>query len=70
MVESSTVFSPLLMAAAYASFEMAEFIMNLLPIEKIVTSDGMVINAEQESHRAMSEETALFNDRNASLCYD
>ena len=28
-------FSPLLMAAAYASLEMAEFIMNLLPLKKL-----------------------------------
>ena len=51
-------FSPLLMAAAYASFGNGGIYNEPITIEKIVTSDGMVINAEQESHRAMSEETA------------
>lgn len=51
-------FSPLLMAAAYAAFGNGGIYNEPITIDKIVTSDGTVINAEQESHRAMSEETA------------
>ncbi len=51
-------FSPLLMAAAYATFGNGGIYNEPITINKIVTSDGTVINAEQESHRAMSEETA------------
>ena len=54
----SSGFSPLQMAAAYATFGNGGIYNEPIMIEKIVTSDGTVIKADQESHRAMSEETA------------
>lgn len=54
----SSGFSPLEMAGAYATFGNGGIYNEPITIEKIVQSDGTVIEAEQESHRAMSEETA------------
>lgn len=51
-------FSPLLMAGAYATFGNGGIYNEPITITKIVKSDGTVIQAEQDSHRAMSEETA------------
>ncbi|MDE5978339.1 MAG: PBP1A family penicillin-binding protein [Turicibacter sp.] len=51
-------FSPMQMAAAYATFGNQGIYNEPITIERIITNDGTVINANQESHRAMSEETA------------
>lgn len=53
-----TGFSPLQMAGAYATFGNGGIYNEPITIDKIVTSDGTVIEANQKSHRAMSEETA------------
>ena len=51
-------FSPLQMAAAYAAFGNGGQFNSPTTIEKIVRYDGEVIYAQQQSHRAMSPETA------------
>lgn len=51
-------FSPLLMAGAYATFGNGGIYNEPITITKIVANDGTVIQSKQESHRAMSEETA------------
>lgn len=55
---ASTGYSPLQMAAAYATFGNGGIYNEPITVEKIITNDGTVIKAEQESHRAISEETA------------
>ena len=51
-------FSPLQMAGAYAAFGNGGVYNEPVTISKIITGDGTVIQAKQDSHRAMSEETA------------
>ena len=54
----ATGFSPLEMAGAYATFGNGGVYNEPITVTKIVKGDGTVIEAKQESHQAMSEETA------------
>lgn len=54
----ATGFSPLDMAGAYAAFGNGGIYNEPITVTKIVKADGSVIEAKQDSHRAMSEETA------------
>lgn len=54
----ATGFSPLQMAAAYATFGNGGTYNEPITIEKIILSDGTTVYADQKSEKAISEETA------------